>query len=107
MNGISVLHNWFVVVVFFFLNLFVSSKNATQAAIKAPQLGGLLGRCGVDATILCHAWLKTAFAGFVPMEYTARIWDCFFLFGFDYLLRVSLAVLIVATPWLQQLPPNE
>ena len=74
---------------------------------KAPLLAPLLARCGVDAIILCHAWLKTAFACFVPFDFCSRIWDCFFLFGFDYLLRVALAILVLSTPFLEGLSPNE
>eukprot|EP01130_Rhizamoeba_saxonica_P008498 TRINITY_DN3442_c0_g1_i2.p1 TRINITY_DN3442_c0_g1~~TRINITY_DN3442_c0_g1_i2.p1 ORF type:complete len:761 (-),score=161.46 TRINITY_DN3442_c0_g1_i2:44-2326(-) len=61
--------------------------------IHIPDLHSHFENIMLDITMLAFPWFLCLFIGYVPLEVSLRIFDCFFCEGPNVLLQVGLAVL--------------
>lgn len=65
------------------------------AARRCPRLVAALARADAPLTTLAAPWFPALFAGALPAETVARVWDCLMLEGPKVLFRVALALATV------------
>lgn len=65
------------------------------AARRCPRLVAALARADAPLTALAAPWFPALFAGALPAETVARVWDCLMLEGPKVLFRVALALATV------------
>ena len=65
------------------------------AARRCPRLVAALAAADAPLASLAAPWFPALFAGALPAETVARVWDCLMLEGPKVLFRVALALAMV------------
>jgi hypothetical protein len=60
-----------------------------------PSVAKALAARQVDVSVVVCKWLRTAFAGILPEPVLVRVWDLYFLHGFDFLFRVAVSLFVL------------
>jgi len=61
----------------------------------SPQISNHLRAEGAETPLYATKWYLTAFVDIFAFEVTLRVWDLFFLDGFDILYSVAIAILMI------------
>ena len=58
-----------------------------------PKLSEHFQKLEIPNEIWIGKWLQTLFILNLPYEELCRIWDCFFIYGFDFVIPISLSII--------------
>jgi hypothetical protein len=58
-----------------------------------PILGDHFEKYDIQLSVACLPWFLTLFINSLPLSFSLRILDCFFLEGEKFLFQIALAVL--------------
>ena len=58
-----------------------------------PKLSEHFKKLEIPNEIWIGKWLQTLFILNLPYEELCRIWDCFFIYGFDFVIPISLSII--------------